>query len=506
MRHSLRVFLPLVLVLLDVLLDAPAARPQTLVQGRGPAARECYGAWLAASPNRGATALDCEDGDPACDLDRTVNGACDLAVAACLHLDDRTRCTPRSVRRVAVRASPSRLGRMGRVPLPAPPRLPVAAATCGEDAVITLPLWRSPRGRLRPSKRVTLRLTTRVRGRADRDRLRLRCVPNRGAGQCGANPAGGPAELRLEARRGAADLDLGWTGAAHDVGVPADATLRACLAGCGATTGPRCGSRDDATAAVQRATLGAPVPLVAAGLPACIVTRLGAPALAGLSADLAAGSVSGTLALVAEVYGTSLTQVCPRCSGPMPGAVGTCRGGAREGRACVTAAVVSVPGAAGSAAHTVSADCLPAGRPLGSTALAVPLTTGVATLSGPRPCGAVADDACGGACDASCTGRACATVVDGQCIAATGGLGQRCCTTDPERPCFPTAAGAPIVRPGSASTPAPPFGDPAYPKQSALTLAGTFCLPSSGSSLVDTVLGLPGPGAIVLPMTATWGP
>jgi hypothetical protein len=37
-----------------------------------------------------------------------------------------------------------------------------------------------------------------------------------------------------------------------------------------------------------------------------------------------------------------------------------------------------------------------------------------------------------------------------------------------------------------------------------VTVVGTFCEASSGSPLVDTVAGLPGPGAILLPMAATW--
>jgi hypothetical protein len=37
-----------------------------------------------------------------------------------------------------------------------------------------------------------------------------------------------------------------------------------------------------------------------------------------------------------------------------------------------------------------------------------------------------------------------------------------------------------------------------------VTVVATFCEASSGSATVDTVAGLPGPGALVLPMAATW--
>lgn len=40
------------------------------------------------------------------------------------------------------------------------------------------------------------------------------------------------------------------------------------------------------------------------------------------------------------------------------------------------------------------------------------------------------------------------------------------------------------------------------PNLFALTLAGTFCVPSSGNGLFDTIAGLPGPGAVSVPASA----
>jgi hypothetical protein len=116
------------------------------------------------------------------------------------------------------------------------------------------------------------------------------------------------------------------------------------------------------------------------------------------------------------------------------------------------------------------------------------------------------DPACEASCSVPCTGIACTSTVNGQCIDVKGGLSQVCCSTDPRRPCFATASGVPIARAGSATAPASPFGDPTHPKMGGLTLVGTFCAPASGSSLVDAIVGLPGPVAIVLPMATTWGP
>jgi hypothetical protein len=81
-----------------------------------------------------------------------------------------------------------------------------------------------------------------------------------------------------------------------------------------------------------------------------------------------------------------------------------------------------------------------------------------------------------------------------------GGISQNCCTGNTAIPCSPD----PIVRAGTAAPPTPAFPDPTFPKTGNVTLAGSFCEASAGSPLVDTVAGLPGPGAILLPMAATW--
>lgn len=488
--------------------DIATASAQTLVPGGGSPRSDCYGEWLSPPPNRGATGIDCQDGDPACDLDRTANGTCLIATGICLHMDNVPRCRPPAIRQVTVRATPKRLRKDLSVALPTPPAAPVSVATCGTDAVITLPLDTRHKGHQRPSKRVTLRMVTIGSGspRKDDDRLRLRCVPNAGAGRCGANPAGGPGELRMVAPGSGSDLDIGWTGAAQGFGVVANATMRLCLGGCESTTNSLCSEREPETAGLNGNAFGAPLPLLASGVPICVVNRLGSPALTGFTADVATGAVGGTMTLASQAFRTSLAQVCPRCSGPAPGDVGICDSGARQGRGCLTGGVVRVPGAQGNPTYALSRDCPPAGEPLGTIALAVPLTTATTTLAGPRPCGAARDDGCAGTCTAACTGAACASTANGQCVDAKGGLSQLCCSDDPQRPCFPTATGAPITRVGSATAPSPPFGDPTYPKVGGITLAGAFCAPASGSSLLDGLVGLPGPAAIVLPMTTAWVP
>jgi hypothetical protein len=96
---------------------------------------------------------------------------------------------------------------------------------------------------------------------------------------------------------------------------------------------------------------------------------------------------------------------------------------------------------------------------------------------------------------------------DGQCVDIKGGISQNCRVNNTTQPCFPT--GNPndqIVRTGSAAPPTPPFPDPTYPKTGNVTPVATFCEGTSGATTVDLVTGLPGSGALVLPMTATWMP
>ncbi len=101
----------------------------------------------------------------------------------------------------------------------------------------------------------------------------------------------------------------------------------------------------------------------------------------------------------------------------------------------------------------------------------------------------------------SARGAACAsTNAAGQCIDIKGGISQNCCANDPTTPCFTD----PIVRTGSTAPPTPPFPDPSYPKTGNMTLVATYCEATSGSTTVDIVTGLPGPGALLLPAAATW--
>ena len=491
-------------VLAVVATFAAATTAPAFVAGGGAARTDCVAAWQVTGPdvtaNRGRTGVDCQDGDPACDVDGAVDGICTFGMSVCTGVVESTGCTAEPVTTLSFDRRTTRAGFVT-------PAAPPVDGTCSEATVISLPLRRTPRG-LRPSRTLVLGMTAQTASGRDRDVVRLRCLPNVGAGRCPANPSGGPRELELVVGADGSDLDNGTTGQSHNFPLPSNSTLRMCLADCDASSDPSCVQDEAATSAVQRPTFGPPLPLLAASVPTCIVNRFDTPGLTGGTADLSTGHVTGDLHLLSDVFLTDATQICPICSAPEVGGTGVCGSGRRAGQACRTESIMEVTGApAGSRRLTVSADCLPLGRPVGTLTLTLPLTTDTSTLAGPQACGASKDDACGaGTCGAQCTGSACVTTnADGDCVDAKGGVSQVCCSNATSTPCFPTATGD-VVRTGNASVPSPAWPDPSYPKSSESTLVSTFCEPGTGSAVIDIVSGLPGPGALVLPMAQHWVP
>ncbi len=481
-----------------------ATTAPAFVAGGGPARTDCIAAWQVTGPdvvaNRGRTGVDCQDGDPSCDVDGAVDGTCTFGVSVCTDAVEVAGCTAEPVTDLAFNRRTIRLGF-------ATPVFATGEPACSEATVIAVPVRTTRRG-VRPSRTVALSVTATTASGRDHDVVKLRCLPNVGAGQCPENPNGGPRELEMVVAASGSDLDNGTTGQSHNFPLPSSSTLRMCLAGCDPTANPRCVQDEAATTAVQRPTFGPPLPLLASGVPTCIVNRFDVPGLTGGTADLGTGAVGGDLHLLSDVYLTDATQICPTCSASDVDGTGVCTAGRRAGQACRTESIMDVTGAPAGKGHlTVSSDCLPSGRPVGTLTLTLPLTTETSTLAGPKACGATRDDACNaGTCNAACTGNACvATTGDGECIDAKGGISQTCCSNNTQTPCFPTATGD-VVRTGTAGVPAPAWPDATYPKSAEATLVATFCEPGTGSVVVDTVAGLPGPGALVLPVVQTWVP
>ena len=334
---------------------------------------------------------------------------------------------------------------------------------------------------------------------------------------CTSNPAGGPDILDLTVSDHGTDLDVGWTGVDHNFPLVPNAALRMCLTGCGPDGTPPC----DMLGVVgpgepNGTTFGAPLPLLAANVPICIVNEWNATIPPTGTVDPLTGDASVQINLISKVHLTTATQVCPRCNN------GRCDSGPNQGKNCTTDAMLAVTQSLGAnKLYNLSRDCPP--DPGGLAApldIRLPATTGTAMLTGPTPCTAqpgqpmgipVMDDHCGGTgCSAgNCTGSECVSMTTDPstgapiCMDAKGGLSQNCCNGDTTRSCFPTAGSA-IVRMGKPFPPSPPFPDQTYPKTGNGVLAAVFCVPATGVNAIDTTAGMPGPGALVAPVTATW--
>src|SRR5688572_17856177 len=80
---------------------AIAANGHAYVSGGGPAKTDCFTAWQVTSPdvtaNRGKIGVDCQDGDPACDVDGQTNGTCSFGVSLCAGIETTPKCTPSEV-------------------------------------------------------------------------------------------------------------------------------------------------------------------------------------------------------------------------------------------------------------------------------------------------------------------------------------------------------------------------------------------------------------------------
>ncbi len=289
-------------------------------------------------------------------------------------------------------------------------------------------------------------------------------------------------------------------------GSRAPALLELCLDGCDGTGDSQCSA---AGTADEGDAFGVPIPVLAARVPVCLVTRYGAQGVGG-SLDLASGTASLVADVVSEVHlRLGFSELCPRCLSTTgaPGSQGRCSATAEApGATCVVEAVGRVAQAPGDQIYPLSSSCLPAQETnVGNLGVPLPLTTGTSELAGALPCaGQQQDDQCeAGPCTVGiCTGGACVALdAAGRCLDHKGGLSQACCSSDSAVPCFPTRGGGSLVRSGVPFLLDPPWGDPQYPKAAAGgALVGTFCAPATGSPVIDLVAGLPGPGALVLPL------
>jgi hypothetical protein len=512
------------------------ASPQAhaLVPGGGPPGKvDCYAEWQVNTPDYapGGFRILCEDGDPTCDGDGLPDGQCTFNISVCINQSNVAGCTPSNVQSIALTKKTAGFGIQT-------PATPSSDAVCGASAPVVVPLPVIPRGKnkgkRKASKVITLGMTAKSTSKpsTDRDKLLLRCLPARPALPCPASPSGPnePNEIRLIVPGPGTDLDNGWKGPSHNFPTPAGTTFQLCL--------QNCNTKDDALCDVVANTgpntfngkyFGPPLPLISGGVPVCVLNNYAATTFTGGTARLDTGEINGPLNLASAIYLTSASQVCPSCEGA------TCDTGPAKGSSCHIDGVVTVsdPSAVHRTYH-LSKDCPPDQSTFaGKIAIGLPLTTGTSPLvplptGNPTiPCGPAVGgkdvdplaDSCGsGTCSAKCSGAACSNpngidYVTGApaCVDIKGGISQLCCSTSTSTPCFPTGSpGGQITRTGKATVPQPPWPNPTYPKVTtckpgACTVqVATFCEPGTDSSSVNGLTGLPGPGALILPVVTTW--
>jgi hypothetical protein len=470
------------------------------------------------------SSLTCIDGDPSCDADGLPNGTCVIGLNACVG-QASDGCTPGTLSTLTFNAPITRKGLLAGFVAPSP-----TTPGCGTAGSISLALKRIPKNtskplrKQKPSKPVVLLM----KSKGFVNKLRVQCVPAGPTAVASVCPdrtdiPGAPKQITLTVpledrahpeQGNGSDLDNGWTGTSHNFPVIGGSSLKYCLSGCDGTstfacTGTGTTSAGGAPSSLNGADFGAPLPLLAANVPVCVVNQYQDATLSGtfnLQTGEAGSAASPNLVHLNSMVFLRATfpEVCPRCNVPGGGggigSTGTCSNtSTKSGAACRVNGEVTV---AGKGLYLLSSDCPPINDSGPPTALDIklPFTTGTATpLVGPNACPDSAgpqtsEDSCsGGSCTATCTGAACAgTDAQGNCIDAKGGISQLCCSSKTDTPCFPTKGGGSIVRTGKPGT-----------DGQTLVNAALFCIAHTNSTLINVTTGLPGPGALLLPATVT---
>ena len=534
---------------------APA--PGLCVGGGGTVRTDCaaellpVGAILTIARGNGlpTSNVACVDGDPACDADGAVNGTCALRAVMCLSNTDPRypACGPQSLDAIevkkpkagagdatdaanlaAVEGAAQSLGlavrRNGVIVVAGPGSSQPNACTAADPATLSVPLA-GPPGAYRKARRTIVArfLAFDSNGKphfTDSDKLVIECRPGvvvpttttiptttttsssttttavsttttttfsgpfvppsfldfttttGGTSNCGATYDGTAAKVG-DLKCGGLDLGGGLSTVLENI-TPSGSTNRFAVSGCAGTVcnlGPIAAKVGTTDCTNPGCYFGTPLPIPNGGQTTCILNRFSAPA--GGQIDFLTGTTSNlSITLGSDTYITGISHVaqpCPRCvvSGtpsPTNPLSGTCDRGARIGLACTT-----------TNPQGLTHDCQPGGSD-GSIHLPAPIPVALAPLKT-------------GTVDVTA-----ATVVSG------GGLfcpGQ----TSSQRGAFEAGAGQTVVRIVENGSPA---GDlRALGVAEPITLASVFCVPNSGSILVDSSANLPGPGAVTLVGTMT---
>jgi hypothetical protein len=459
----------------------------------------------------------CTDGAD-CDADGATNGTCVFRIRGAINIPNVAGCEPRPIKKVKF-VTPASNDEIVITPVAGQPN-----SVIGAFLDFHVPLKKNGK---KPGKRkiiASAKADVKPAGKnKDKDKLKFTCnvcptadCSDGGNGNVCDNTAGGPDRLVLTIADNGTDLDNGWAGNSFNVPLVPGGKLDMCLTDCDSSTDTLCNARGEIGPGTGSGVqFGAPLPLFANNVPVCVVSRW-REAIVG-TVDEATGATSIDVKLFSDVYLTDANSVCPQCKN------GQCNSGARAGQSCtVEAAQFPVfVSASRTDRYDLSSQCVPNSPTATLNIDFLPLTSGVADpLVGPTPCTrqpgtpigvpVKPDDCAGSGCGSVCQGPACVAQVPdptnpGQmiCKDSKGGLSQLCCNNNPNKPCHPLANGN-LERSGNITAPQPPLPDTTYPKTNTGVLAATFCIPATGTNTIDSVTGLPGPGAILLNGSGVW--
>ncbi len=176
---------------LGVLTDAAAQCPPSCpLSGGGDETTDCHSelASTAMSLNspffnpiklKPAKEHRCFDGDPGCDLDATVNGACRFDIDVCFRNADPNLpgCTPADVTAFDVKGE-SKFPGFAALESAASALLPATSNVCTTGQSVTLALKQTSKGILKRS-RLTFATTSTTASAKDKDKVKMSCVPAR---------------------------------------------------------------------------------------------------------------------------------------------------------------------------------------------------------------------------------------------------------------------------------------------------------------------------------------
>ncbi|MCC6849408.1 MAG: hypothetical protein IT294_12985 [Deltaproteobacteria bacterium] len=307
------------------------------------------------------------------------------------------------------------------------------------------------------------------------------------------------------------DLDTGWTGIAHDSVATREAKV---------TTNLDCPDGVTCTvdgSALVGTTFGSPLPLSSGGVSSCVINQFREGITGTYNCE--SGCAESSVKLLSKVYlVVDQNKPCPPCVGdPTPNdgvKGGTCDGGKTPGAACDVGGISDLFQNAGGAppdAGSTSNDCEPNGSPVGNLNIDLnPLTTGTVSVDANVGC---LNSTFGATC--YCPGQ----VQPNSCINPNGvcpasGFCENnppigVCSGQPFRQCFLTSAptaDCEDLSPGAGTCESqlqPCFGTTISRTGECGTqqgvLASIFCIPATQAAAINTVAGLPGPGAALIP-------